>query len=254
MTNARIAQQYTLQVVILTRQMDASIAVYQRLLPVQPAAPRRLSCAQVAAWLAPSLAAAPVVALRVADDPPLIWLVECPAAQSVDPFRLAGWFGLTLAVEHLPTVADKVTESAFESLPDKASDRLCILGHNDEVIFLTQSDTGRCEVLSAVANVPDVETALLGYQCLAESSPVSGKKTLQHINRAWGFNGGRKHPVAEVAIGERHQLQFNELKAARIPASTEFFCGVFMVCTDNPLQPGTQVIKGTAGERLLSIQ
>lgn len=252
MTGTNTDQSAVLQGVILTQALATSIVAYQRLLPLQPSEPETLSHAQASAWLAPSLAGAPIVALCVASGQPLIWLVECPSAQRADPFRSAGWFGLRLAVRHLPTLAQRVAESPFESLAETAADRLCVRGHNDEVIFLSQSDVDGCEMLSAVANVPDVEAALAGYQRLSDSDSVCGQKTLQHINRAWGFRGERKHPVAHVMLDARHQLQLNELKAARIPASTEYFCGLFMVCTDNPLQSGTRVIKGSAGERLLS--
>ncbi|AFU98836.2 hypothetical protein [Simiduia agarivorans] len=252
MNNANSDHPVVLQGVILTRDLAASIAAYQRLLPVQPAAPSTLTRSQASAWLAPVLAGAPVVALCEPSGQPTIWLVEARSAGHSDPFRTAGWFGLHLEVAHLPSVAQGVADSPFESLTEADAERLCLRGHNDEVIFLSQSTQCGCEMLSAVANVPDIDAALAGYQTLSDSASLAGRKTLRHINRAWGFGGERKHPVADVVLDARHQLQLNELKAARIPASTEYFCGLFMVCTDNPLQPGTRVIKGSAGERLLS--
>ena len=236
--------------VVLTRDLEASADAYGDLPGLCVGERFRLTVAQARTWLAPDLAGAAARLVVSATQQPVLVLVDSPGARAANPFRQAGWFALSMQLQDLQAV--RASAVCFTELPGPLSTQLSLRGPGDEVLFLHQQEgPGGCEVTTAVANVPDVQSAVDSYQTVLCDNVRRQTRPLCHINREWGFGAARRHPVAELPVGDRQALQLNELRAARIPASSERFTGLFMVCTGDPLRTGAQVYKGTAGERLL---
>lgn len=185
-------------------------------------------------WHAPATAGANYAILASASDAAWIRLIEDPAAaKDFKPFETHGWLSLEVSVNDVDKLAVKLADSGFKIIGEPAnldvSDAIRAMqvqGPSGEILYLTEvkEEVPPFELPQAATEVDNLfipvmitpsrdESADMFMQFEALEKFVFDTK-ITVINKAYGYEIERKHPVAVLQLAENSMIELDQIDTA----------------------------------------
>ncbi len=185
-------------------------------------------------WHAPATAGAQCAVLASESDAAWVRLIEDPlAANDFKPFATHGWLSLEVSVNDVDRLAVELADSGFKIIGDPAnldvSDAIRAMqveGPSGEILYLTEvrEEVPPFELPQAVTAVDNLFIPVM----ITPSRDASAEVFMQFdgldkfefdtkitvINKAYGYDIGRKHPVAVLQLAENTMIELDEIEAA----------------------------------------
>ncbi len=262
-----------LSATLLTRDLDASMALYGRYLHQQPHSRGTFDADLAQRWRRPWLAGRRQAWLANALGEPWLRMVEVPQAIAAEPFRQQGWLSLEISVQDVDGLHRSLADSPLRIIGEPANLDLSddiramqAIGPDGEVLYLTEVRAevppfelprARCAVdrlFIPVLMAPDRNAALAVYESLAGCAGMRFDTRIGVINRARGLQAGHRHPVATLQLAGATLIEIDQLEglAARVDGAHAPTAGIAAIgfaapaASEGAPQPG--LLEGAAGE------
>ncbi len=199
-----------------------------------------VSAEQAAAWGQDGLAGSRVTWLAPQGGPPLLRLIECPAA-TPRPTRFGhGWLALEILVREVDALAAPAQAAGFDVVGPLADLEMSpmlramqLVGPAGEMLYLTQVkgplppfDLPLSAALPAaqaigplfigVMSTPSRAAALAACAPLQPASTLQFETKVSVLNRAFGHEISRRWPLATVALAGQCLLEIDEVNDAAL--------------------------------------
>ena len=185
-------------------------------------------------WYAPATANAKFAVLASDSDAAWIRFIEDPiAAKGFVPFTTHGWLSLEVSVNDVDALGEKLKDSAFEIIGPPAdldvSDAIRAMqvkGPSGEILYLTQvkeqvppfelphATTQVDNLFIPVLITPSRDASVDVYEQFAGLDTHLFDTKITVINKAYGYEVTKKHPVAAIQLAGKSMIELDQLDAA----------------------------------------
>jgi len=218
---------------VVCNDLEESIQVYASL-GMQVVKRSRISKALADFWYAPATANSRCAVLASDSDAAWIRFIEDPiAATDFVPFSTHGWLSLEVSVNDVDTLGEQLQNSNFKILGEPAdldvSDAIRAMqvqGPSGEILYLTQvkeqvppfelpqATTVVDNLFIPVMITPSRDAAVEIYEQYAGLDTYLFDTKITVINKAYGYEISRKHPVATIQLAQNSMIEIDEVEAA----------------------------------------